>query len=396
MKKLIPIILMALVMGVLGCGKATISENEKTEYGVEQVKYTWVDEHVPLHNSYEKSIIEGDTIFSCAYSGNKMSVVYQDKKDGTVSRKVPLQGISEVHSMHVDASGNLYITGSDGEKTSFWKIDGAGNVNGFENMTLEDMESVKHTNTPKGIYADDNGVFYLWYRLCIPVDEIYNGEELQEFLKESPVRDAYGHVERIYVKDEQMDTLFYVQVPSLRGSRLINFYLNESGSPILLAEDTEGIYTQQIDVKQQKTTEKQYFDMEVSYETSHMVALENGFLCCQNGRIYEFDYDTNEYEQLLTLSSYGISAENISYLGVQDEKIEIISCDEVNGSATYTLLKKGETQKLVLTFGVLQEKEVLTRIVSDYNRQQSEVRIEMMPYYNEDIDYENAVTRVNM
>lgn len=398
MKKLIPIILIVLVIGVLGCGKATVSENEKTEYGAEQVKYTWVDKHVPLYNSYEKSIIEGDMIYSCIYSGEKMSVIYQDKKDGTVSREVPLPGISEVHSMHVDASGYLYITGSDGEKTSFWKIDGAGKVTGFENMTLEDAESAILTNTPMGIYTDNNGLSYLWYRLCIPVKEIYNEEEFQEFLKESPVSDAYGNVERIYVKDEQMDTLFYVQVPSLRGSRLINFYLNESGEPILLAEDAEGIYTQQIDVTQQKTTEKQYLDMdmEISYETSHMVALENGFLCCQNGRIYKFDYNTNEYEQLLTLSSYGISAENISYLGVQDDKIEIISCDAENTSSTYTLLEEGETQKLVLTLGVLQEDSELTKFVTDYNRQQSEVRIEMMPYYNEDMDYEDAVTRLNL
>jgi len=398
MKKLIPIILIALVMGVFGCGKATVSENEKTEYGVEQVQSTWVDNHVPLHNFYKKSVIEGDMIYSCAYSGEKMSVVYQDKKDGTISREVSLPDISEVHSMHVDVSGNVYITGSDGEKTSFWKIDGAGNVTGFENMTLEDMESVKHTNTPKGIYADNNGFSYLWYRLCILVKEIYNGEELQEFLKESPVKDAYGHVERIYVKDAQMDTLFYVQVPSLRGSRLINFYLNESGEAILLAEDAEGIYTQQIDVTQQKTTEKNYFDtgIEISYETSHMVALENGFLCCQDGHIYKFDYNTNEYEQLLTLSSYGISADNISYLGLQDNKIEIISCDAENSLSTYTLLEEGETQKLVLTLGVLQEDTELSKFVTDYNRQQSDIRIEMMPYYNEDMDYEDALTRLNL
>ena len=181
MKKLISIMLIALVMGVFGCGKEPVSEDTETKNNVEQVKYTWVDEHVLLHNFYEQSIIKGDTIYSCANSEDKMSVVYQNKKDSTVSREVSLTGISAVHSMHVDDTGNVYITGSDGEKTSFWKIDDAGNVSGVENMALEDMESVKHTNTPKGIYTDDNGLFYLWYRLCIPVDEIYNGEELQEF-----------------------------------------------------------------------------------------------------------------------------------------------------------------------------------------------------------------------
>lgn len=127
-----------------------------------------------------------------------------------------------------------------------------GNINSFENAVLEDTENAMRAVDSKGMYTDANGLYYLWCELCIPSEEIYEEEEYARLVQEDPLlKDAYGYVERIYVKDEQMRTLFYVQVPSVRGSDLISFYLDEESIPTLFAKDTGGLYTQQIDVQQQ-------------------------------------------------------------------------------------------------------------------------------------------------
>lgn len=96
------------------------------------------------------------------------------------------------------------------------------------------------------------------------------------------------------------------------------------------------------------------------------------------------------------LSDYGISADHILYLGMREGKIEIISSDEIDTDATYTVLEKGQTQKQVLTLGIFMPTDDLTKIVSRYNREQSEVRIEFVTYQEEGMTFEDAQSRLNM
>ena len=71
--------------------------------------------------------------------------------------------------------------------------------------------------SPNAFFADDNGYFYLWYKLDIPLKEFYEDAE----------DDVYTEADRIYVKDSQMNTLFYEQVPYSNGCQLLDFSLGE-------------------------------------------------------------------------------------------------------------------------------------------------------------------------
>ncbi len=359
----------------------------------------WVDTHISLNQSYDYTTVAGAYIYSCYQTEGEVHVICQNKSDGSVVREVTVPGITRITDIQANASGNIYLTGEKEDASAFLQIDSTGNINSFENAVLEDTENAMRAVDSKGMFTDANGLYYLWCELCIPSEEIYEEEEYARLVQEDPLlKDAYGYVERIYVKDEQMRTLFYVQVPSVRDSDLISFYLDEESIPTLFAKDTEGLYTQQIDVQQQKKSEKRYLDAEaeIPNDAAHITAADNGFLYCLKEYLYQFDYGTMEHTRLLLLSDYGIPAEHILYLGMREGKIEIISSDEIDTDATYTVLEKGQTQKQVLTLGVFMPTDDLTKIVSRYNREQSEVRIEFVTYQEEGMAFEDAQSRLNM
>lgn len=407
MRKSITALLIILTLILTGCGTenasigsdfaeagSNIQNNNNLEFQTE-----WIDKHVSLELHYEEALVLDEGIYGSYISQDEVQVVVQDKTDGRTTREITLSDISNVKSMQEDILGNVYVTSGKDNNISLVKINSDGMISEYVDVVLEDIENVIQFITPKEIYRDKEGLYYLRVDMCIPTGEIYSAEELEQLAKEDPtIKGAYGYVERVYVKDAEFNTLFYVQIPSLRGSRVIHFYMDAQGIPTFLAGDSEGIYLQQIDVEKQTKREKIYFDsdIKITADAKHFSAIEDGVVYCLNGKLYTFCYSMQEIRELLTLSTYGIEGDNILCLKMSNDKIEIISREEVDGTATYTVLEKGSSEKMVLTLGTLYPTEELSEMISRYNKQQTDVRITIVPYWEEGLDYEEARTKLYM
>jgi len=372
-----------------------IVREDNTENDTEFVR--WTDTHIFLHEDYEICAVAGEYIYG--YRREPVQLVCHDKKSGRFLQQIPLEDVEQITSMQADKEGNLYVTGSQGGDTVFLQVDVQGRTHTMQQRVLEDMEHAGSDVKAKGMFKDSQNHYFLWYELCIPLSEIYSEEEFAEKLKADPSAErTYGYVERVYVKDEELNTLFYVQIPNLGDSRVVGFYMDETEIPTFLAEDGEGLYLQQLDLNKQETGKKQYLDYAAAFgrEFKHFAGQEESFLYCQEDCLYEFVYDAQEPEILCQLSAYGISEEQMLFLDVSDECIEIISRDEQDGSVIYSMLQKGKSNKLTLTLGTFMLQEELAGLVSRYNREQSEIRIEPVIYVKEDIDYEDARNCLNM
>lgn len=375
--------------------KAESEREDNAENDTESV--SWTDTHIFLHEDYEICAAAGEYIYG--YRREPVQLMCHDKESGEFLQQIPLEGVEQITAMQGDKEGNLYVTGSLEEETVFLQVDVQGRTHTLQQTVLEDMEHAGRDVRAKGMFKDSQDHYFLWYELCIPLSEIYSEEEFAEKLKADPLAErTYSYVERVYVKDNEMNTLFYAQIPNLGDSRVVGFYMDEAEAPTFLAEDGEGLYLQQLDLDKQETGKKQYLDYTVAFsgELKHFVGQEESFLYCQNDCLYEFAYDAQEPKALFKLSAYGINEEQMLFLDASDGCIEIISRDEQDGSVIYSMLQEGKSDKLILTLGTFMLQEELAGLISRYNREQSEIRIEPLIYVEEDMDYEEARNRLNM
>ena len=274
-----------------------------------------------------------------------------------------------------------------------------GDVQNMDQIVLEDMENVGRDVYAKGIFRDEREYYFLWYEMCIPVAEILSEEEYNARLKEEPVLErAYGYVERFYVKDEALNTEFYVQIPNMGDERVLGFCMREGTVPTVLAEDEQGVYWQQIDTAKQEFGAKRYLldAVELSISSSCIVGRENGLLYCLEGYLYELDYNTGVSTEICSLPAYGIEEKNILYLNMAEDRIEILSRDPEENRTIYSMLKRGISNKSTLTFGIFYMQEELAEIISRYNREQTDVRIEPILYTEGGLSYEEARVLLQM
>lgn len=354
---------------------------------------SWKEQHLSLEKQYQLASVTADKIYGFCEENGEPLIVCQDKASGEIVQQVTLPGIVSVQSMDVDEEGNVYIVGiaEDGQ-SEFWKIDTEGNCSPVGEIVLEGTENAQFIE-PKGFYVDHQGYFYAWYEMGVPVAEV-----LEDVTEEDA--DVYGMVDRIYVKDAQFNTIFYSQVPNFNGSRLLSFSVEDGTNPTIVAEDAEGIYLQEMDIEQEKLSEviRLEDDLELTMETAIVTTLENGFLFCQGSELYEYDYTTKEKSKLLNFASVGVYASDILYLKFYDQQIEMIDSYGEEKNTEYTLLEKGESEKTILTLGVMsmENASVLEKIVTEYNRSHEEIRIDVTSYYNEQIGFDAGVEQLKL
>lgn len=399
MKKYVNKLLLMLITTVIltGCGKEDISYGEekpsviKTKLESEAVKpdtlqetISWADQHIPLSSPLENAVVKDGIVYGYYQTDEGLTVVSQDIQENKVLQEAVLPNMDYGQSIAVDTQGNVYVLGISGEESVFWKMAKDGQTTALEDFEIEDVDTAYFVS-PQGLFVDEQGYFYIWYEMDLP---------LKDFDPEAE-EDVYTVADRIYVKDTQGKTLFYEQVQDSQGIHLLGFCFQEEGVPILLVQDNDGTYMQELSAEN-KASKVRIDEMDIGMEAQNIAATEGGFLFCQGSSLYQYSLEIQSSQKVLDLASYGIFPDNVIYLGTKEDSIEIVDNYAEGKNAEYTLLEKGENSKTRLTLGTIQAFQDLEKAVTEFNRFHSDIQIEMITYYDGEGEFDAALEQLKL
>ena len=386
MRKTITILAMLLFMTGGGKEQAiTLPDTgPDTEEPVQSVLH-WDVSHFPMAERYEMATISDGKIYACRYGedGLIISVFKTDDVEQEDSFTIP--GVTEVKSISVDSEKRICLFCGSDTGDDFWRISPDGSMTSVKDVQVENLGS--HP-VLKNVYADSNGLYYFWYEMSVPCVEVYeDGEE-----------DVYTRLDRIYVKDQELNTIVYEEVPDSYSNLLVGFAFDEAGQPMLLAKDREGYYVRRV-----RTTDREKYEA-VRVESQELEELESGgfmtftddgLLYIKNGVLYRYYLSDSENEKLMDLAGAGIWEEDIIYLGITQGTIEIIDNYESFQWSEYTAITEGEGNRKQLTLGVMKLQPEMREVVAAFNRYQNEVTVEPVTYV-ENYDYEKGYERLTL
>lgn len=391
MKISVTIILFFVLLSVAGCGKEpqrNASENPSDKQQDDIVEtIQWNVSHSPMLEQYEAATISDGKIYACRYGegGLLISVFAIDTVELAKTYEIP--DVTEFKNISINSSGQICIFGSTGEGNVLWKVAPDGEISTIENIEVENLGLFPSL---KNFYADSNGYYYLWYEMSVPCAEVFEGGE----------EDIYTPLDRIYVKDQQMNTITYEEVPDSYQNKLLNLFFDEDGIPVLLARDEEGEYVRRVRTAEGKKYEAQRLETSEynSLEYSSIISYtKNGLLYIQDGALYLYHMSDSLNEKLLELATVGIWEDDIIYLGMRDKTIEIIDNYKGFRQSEYTAIKEGENLRTQLTLGVMTLQPKTREIIATFNRYQNEVTIAPIVYvdgYDYDAGYEKLTMDV--
>ncbi len=358
-------IILCLIMHLVisACGRENISSTVEIEEGAEQTPRH--DTHIPLAYLYEDAVVAGQIIYGAAIEADEVMIVSQKVESGEIINEATIPGETVVKSIVADSQGNIYVAG----ESSFWEINCAGEVRAFNDFVLEDLEKADNV-TIKGIYTDEEGYFYFHYAMGLPSKEFYEDAET----------DTFTWADRIYIKDSQLNTVFYEQVPNSRGTRLVAFSLDGDGKPMVLVQDSEGLYVSEIDVLKRKMVVKWQLEEAGAEEITQVNFTESGYVFCKGNDLFQYNYKKKEAEKILNWLTYGILAEDIQYLHMDNGIIEVVDNYGTFATSEYVAIEEGESQKATVSLGLMNASKQLEGIVAEYNRFNKDVRIELKRY----------------
>ncbi|MBQ7359230.1 MAG: extracellular solute-binding protein [Lachnospiraceae bacterium] len=373
------IYLALIVCAFVGCEKTTGITEEQLESTIEykleeEQNVRWGFSHTKLTNRYETSTIHDGKIYGCYYCANGMAIAVQNIETGEVLENYELSEAISVQNITVDGTDSVCVFGATGKNYAFWKISLAGDIEVIEDVEVENMGS---RPTLKGFYADKEGNYYLWYEMSVPCAEVFEDEE--EYAFTSYGETIYIGIDRIYVKDQNMKTICYDQTHDEVGS----FVFDENGFPTMLAKDIDGYYTRRVRTEEGPEYEQIRIEDEdlIDINIGNKVALtDEGLLYIYDGALYLYQMAEGIGDKLLDLAGGGIYEEDIIYLGMKGDVIEIIDNYKGSENSEYTRIEPDETQENVITLGLINLDPDMRTVITSFNRYQNEVRIEPIVY----------------
>jgi len=407
MKKINKIILVLLLLVYLtGCGRNEVSignitnnnqnVNDSTSYK------SYVVSHDPFETKYSLAKMVGDKIYGYTITDTIPVIVIQEIETGKIIQKISLPvSALEVHVMDiaVDYQGEVYILASNYEnfedKNYLWKIDNAGELIDLQSPVFEDISEY---TTLRNIEADNAGCMYFWIETPVNLSEICKDDEkLIEKYKEAIKDNVYCLVDRIYVKDMNMDTIFYIQIANLDGCKMEYFCIDKEGRPIVLHSNDGELVIQELDLDEKNLSQNKTLINGIVPENISMVtASAKGFMFSQDGVLYEYDQDLNKTEAILNWNSYGINHFNILCLETSDSTIDIIENLESSDFSEFTSLVEGYSDLSVLTLGGISLTQEMRNAVTNFNRYNKEIQIELVSYLDDTQSFEQALENLNL
>lgn len=371
------IILFVVFLFVTGCGK----ENPSSASGVQKdpggqnnpgvaAPIHWSVSHSPLSEQYEGATMADGKIYAYRYveGGVDVSVFAADTVEQTASYRIP--DVTEVISISANDSEQICLWGSTENGNTLWQVSPNGDIRTIEDIEVEDLGLYPEL---KNFYADSNGLYYVWYEMAVPCAEVYEDGE----------KNVYTTLDRIYVKDQQMNTILYEQIPDSYLNKLLSMAFDEEGIPVMLARDRDGYYVQRMRTAVGEEYEPRRLETgeSVNLERSGRFAhTKEGLLYVQEGALYLYHLSDSRNEKLLELAGVGIQEEDIIYLGMDGSTIEVIDNYRGLGHSEYSVIAEGESPKTQLTLGVTMLQPEMRRVITSFNRYQNEVTIEPIVY----------------
>lgn len=394
-KNVIMLLGMLIVLVLTGCGdnpenREGIAQDSNEPENVtitaqEPKEESWQAEYSMLADRYELSVAAGN-LYGYRVRDGQVVIDSINRETLSVDESFVLPGVSSLFRMKTDAEGNVYLLGEQGEGTGFWRIDADGVLQDFVRIELEDIEEADDILL-KGIYTDQSGNLYVWCEMFVP--------ELERI---GDIEETVWHCEdRVYIKDGQLNPVFYVKIADMKGTQVLSFQMDSKGRPLFIVKEGVGIYTQEIDVAGKGLKDKvqldkldDSFDEGYIYGMENISAVDNGFLYCQGNTLYELHYDTQKPEKVLSLSTYGVLASDLLFLSKEGDTMEMIDNHGDSGYSEFISFRMGVSEKQTLTLGMIMMDQDLEQAVMEFGRYNSEYVVEIVHYSMDTGSYDSA------
>lgn len=403
MKRKFLIIILFLLLILTGCSPnnskeelhLSISEVVSEPYQNDTGTKTFTVSYLPLGNLYYTAIVKNNLIYGSCIIDGKSVIIVQDKETGSIKQQIELPLISdeEINVKHItcDDNGNLYVFAENetGEEDFFWRINSNGEILEQGYLSLRGTEKAIN-RTLNSVQIDETGKLYFWYTMGLPLSEVKDDATEEE-------ADVYTMVSRLYVKDTQMNELFYIQAAH-RGQEILGLTVGKNEKVYFVRVNGEGGMLQGIDLNKQDFSDELLLLTDDYYSMSHfsgiVSAISDGILYCNAGILYQYNYSSEINKELLSLSSYGLIESDILYLGNEGTGIEMIN--NFGTSSELVSITEGVSSKKKLTFGILQEAGSLDTLIAAFNRYSRDAMIEAVYYYDDKIGFDEGVERLKL
>lgn len=392
-------LLTALILFLGGCGVERDSEgsvvginpekigSDRVQQQEEEKAVAWSIRHKSLDHVFEAATIQNDRIYGCYYEDQGIRVSICDIQTGEELANHAIGREAVIQSISVGVDEQILVCGKEKEEVVLWQITQDGEIREKTEFGIDNLGDIPQV---KGFLADKNGFFYLWYEMDVPEAEAFG---------EGYSYDFYTRLDRIYVLDQEMNCVIFEQIADLYSEKLICLLFDEKGRAFMLARDGEGYYTRRVRTGDGKEFEKQRIEGVELYEMEagdRCAMTTEGLLFVRDGAVHLFHLEQARDEKLLEIAGAGIFEEDIVYLGMNGENIEIIDNFKGSERTEYSLMTPGEdTERVTVTLGVMKMTPQMKNTVAFFNRNQTKIKVEPVIYV-EGYDYDSGYEKLKL